>query len=105
LEEADEVIGDICRRLIEGDMMSKQKWRPAATLDFLVQGLVTMCADDNEDRARCAKDILGDILLSLTYLEISEPDPEQDMFDKQWDKLVERIIHPPSEDDEEEEEE
>ncbi len=101
MDEADEVIGDICRRLIEGDMMSKQKWRPAATLDFLVQGLVATIADAGDpDRAAFAKDVLGDILLSLTYLELSPPDEEQELFDKKWDSLVERIIHPETEEEE-----
>lgn len=106
MDEADEVIGDICHRLIEGDMMSKQKWRPAATLDFLVQGLVTMITSPGEDplRSAVAKDILGDILLSLTYLELAEPDEEQEMFDRKWDSLVERIMMT-NEDDEDEEEE
>ena len=95
MDEADEVIGDICHRLIEGDMMSKQKWRPAATLDFLVSGLVVMCADNTEPaKAAVAKDILGDIMLSLIYLELSEPDEEQELFDKKWNELIGRIMRP-----------
>jgi hypothetical protein len=102
MDEADEVIGDICRRLIEGDMMGGQEWRPAATLDFLIQGMVTLTQDSTEPiKAAVAKDLLGDILLSLTYLELDEPDEEQELFDKQWDNIVQRIMRPDQNEEEE----
>lgn len=79
-------------------MLSGQEWRPAATLDFLVQGLVSSVLEgEDEARRAVAKDILGDILLSMTYLKIREPDEEQEAFDRKWDEIMSRIDRPSEE--------
>lgn len=103
-DESDEVIGDIISRLIAGDMGSGEQWRPAATLDFLTQGLVKVIIEGGE-HADFAQDIMGDILLSLTYLELAESDEEQEAFDRQWDNIVSRIMRPAGEEEDDDEDE
>ena len=102
--ESDEVIGDIISRLIGGDMGSGEQWRPAATLDFLTQGLVKVAMGDGEN-ASFARDILGDILLSMTYLELAESDEEQEAYDRQWAGIVSRIMRPEDDEDEDDDDE
>jgi hypothetical protein len=101
MDSSDEIIADIISRMIEGDMGSGEEWRPAATLDFLTQGLVKFTLDEDESKAALAKDILGDILLSMTYLELAEPDEEQEAYDRQWERIVENVFRTDHKDDEE----
>ena len=105
MDQSDEIIADIISRLIGGDMGSNEQWRPAATLDFLAQGLVPVCTDDNEDRAKLAREILGDILLSMTYMELMEPDHEQEAYDRQWEQIVRNVMRPDQEEDEDDDDE
>lgn len=103
---SDEMISDIISRLIEGDMGSGKYWRPAATLDLLAQGLAELIATtEDEDGARLAKEILGDILLSMTYLEMAEPDEEQQAYDRQWERIVQNVMRTDHEEDEDDDEE
>lgn len=102
--EENEVIADIVSRLIAGDMGSGETWRPAATLDFLAQGLVGVTKDDDPVRSQLAKDILGDILLSMTYMELEEADEEQEAFDRQWENIVSRIMRPNEDEDDDDDE-
>jgi hypothetical protein len=79
MDESNEVLGDIIARLIEGDMLSGEQWRPAACLDFLVQTL-TMTADDDSlstEVREHAQEISAEILLNLTYLKIYSPEDEE----------------------------
>lgn len=103
--DENQVIADIISRLIGGDMGSGESWRPAATLDFLSQGLATMAEGDDPIRAEVAKDILGDILLSMTYLELAESDEEQEAFDRQWEKIIENVMRPQIEEEVDDEDE
>jgi hypothetical protein len=105
MDSSDEVIADIISRLIEGDMGSGEQWRPAATLDILVQSLVNVCTGEDPERALLAKDILGDILLSMTYLELIEEDEEQEAYDRQWDRIVEKVFRTDEKDEEDDDNE
>ena len=103
-EDAVEMTGDIIARLIEGDMLSEQQWRPAATLDFLTQALVDLAEQDDETTKEFATQILGSILTWLTYLQIHEPDEEdleQEVYDRKWQEILESIEKPKPKEDEE----
>lgn len=108
LGSPDEVIADIISRLIAGDMGSGEEWRPAAALESLAQGLVAICeGEEDPGRKALAKEILGDIMLAMTYLELREPDEadeEQDAYDRQWDKIVARIMRQDQDQDQEKDE-
>jgi hypothetical protein len=79
MDESNEVVGAIIARLIEGDMLSGEQWRPAACLDFLVQGLTATADDDSLSEAvrEHAQELSAEILLNLTYLQVYSPEDQE----------------------------
>lgn len=88
-----EFLGDVIARLIEGDMTSGECWRPAATLDFLVQGLVILAEDGDEDSGRreMASDIIEDVATLMTYLEVEEPLSDEATIERDVDLFREAL--------------
>lgn len=94
MDEANEVVGDVIARLIEGDMLSGEQWRPAAALDMLVQGLTSVADSDRVEESAYAQDLLGEILLNMTYMQIYTPEDEEAENERdilRWRTILDRI--------------
>lgn len=100
-----EFMADVITRLIEGDMLGDNEWRPAATLDFLCQSLAIAIEEDDlpEERREAFAHVLSDVVTMMTYLDIQDPVSTEEEIEEdvhKWRQILDRVDRPDDEEDE-----
>lgn len=88
-----EFSGDLIGRLIEGDMLSGECWRPAATLDFLVQSLVILTQSEqaSSEHREVIEAVLSDVMTMMVYLEVDQPLDDEETIQRDIDLFKQAV--------------